>query len=119
MKISQVGHPTVFLSSRQMPTESSNVRHSVAVNVSVKVQERSDDDGPLLAQLQLGRGTRLEGKAIEGGRSGDWLLFRIPRDLCPEGGCLTLCALVDELTLWSREYRVVWRNRFPSLEPLD
>ena len=117
MRISQLGVPTVFLSSNTALVGTVEEAGSVAVNVPVKIEARGDEDGPMVARLHPGGRVTLEGKAIESRWSAGWLLFKIPRELCPEGGSLTFCALVDEVVLWQREYRVVWRDRFPGLGP--
>jgi hypothetical protein len=116
MKISLAGTPTVFLSSNLALVGTAEEAGSVAVNIPVKIEDKAEEDGPLLAQLQLRRGRPLEGKAMETRTSAVWLLYRIPRELCPEGGSLRFCALADEVVLWQKEYRVVWRGRFPALE---
>jgi hypothetical protein len=117
MRISQVGAPSVCLSSNVDCAEAREGAGFVSVNVPLKIEDRAEEDGPMVAQAHPRRGMPVEGKALENRSSAGWLLFRIPRHLCPEGYCLTLRALVDEAVLWQREYRVVWRGRFPGLEP--
>jgi hypothetical protein len=117
MRISQVGAAMVSLSSNVGGTDGLEKAAFVAVNVPLKLEDKADDDGPMVAQFYLCGGEAMEGKAIENRSSAGWLLFRIPRDLCPEGGSLTFCALVNDEVLWQREYRVIWRDRFPGLEP--
>lgn len=117
MRISQVGEPSVSLSSDLACAGTPEGSGFVAVNLPVKVEDRVAEDGPMIAQIWSSGGEPLVGRAIEKRSSAGWLLFRIPRDLCPEGGSLTFCALVDEAVLWQRAYRVVWRGRFPRLEP--
>jgi len=117
MRISQVGEPSVSLSFDLVCAEAPEGAGFVAVNLPVKVEDRVDEDGRMIAQICSSGGEPLAGKAIEKRSSAAWLVFRIPRDLCPEGGSLTFCALVDEVVLWQRVYRVVWRGRFPRLEP--
>lgn len=90
----------------------------MAINVLLRVQERGED-GPMLALLSCGQGEHIRGKVIDQNKRLDsWLLFRIPRKLCPEGGLLTLSAVVDDSVLWQKAYRVVWFGRFPRLEPV-
>ena len=115
MRISEVGTPSVCLSFNAACEKNLEESGFVAVNVPVKIEDRADEDGPMVAQARARLGTALEGKAIENRSSAGWLLFRIPRDLCPEGGALVLRALVDEAVVWQKEYRVVWRGRFPGL----
>jgi hypothetical protein len=117
MRISQAGEPSVCLSFDRVWTEAPEGAGFVAVNLPVKVTDRIDEDGPMVAQIRHFGGEPLSGKAIEKRTSAGWLVFRIPRHLCPEGRSLTFCALVDEVVLWKRAYRVVWRGRFPKLEP--
>jgi hypothetical protein len=88
----------------------------VAVSLPVKVEDRADENGPVIAQLCFPEGEPLAGRAIEKRLSDSWLVFRIPSDLCPEGGSLTFCALVDEVVLFQSMYRFVWRGRYPRLE---
>ena len=116
MRISQVGEPRVCLSFDLACPEVPEDTGFVAVNLPVKVEDRAAEDGPMIAQLRSSEGESLIGKAIEKRLSDGWLVFRIPRDLCPEGGALTFCALVDEVVLFQRAYRVVWRGRYPGLK---
>jgi hypothetical protein len=116
IKISQGGEPSVSLSFDLVCAEASGRVGFVAVNVPVKVEDRVEEDGPMVAQVCLSGGDQLTGKAIEKRSSAGWLVFRIPSDLCPEGCSLTFRALVDEVVLWQGEYRVVWRGRFPGLK---
>ena len=117
MRISQVGVPSVCLSSNVDCRGDREEAEFIAVHVPVKIEERADEDGPVVAQVQFRRGAPLEGQTVEKRSSAGWLLFRIPRRLCPEGGSLTLCALVDQVVLWEEDYQVVWHGRFPRLEP--
>lgn len=115
-KVSQQGDPRVSLSYDLVGAEVSRRVGFVAVTLPVKIEDRVAEDGPMLAQVCCSGGEQLPGKAIEKRTSAGWLVFRIPRELCPQGGSLTFRALVDEVVLWQREYRVVWRGRFPGLE---
>jgi len=115
-KINQDGDPRVSLSFDLVRADASGKPEFVAVNLPVKVEDKVAEDGPIIAQVSCLGGEQLAGKAIKKRTSACWLLFRIPRDLCPEGGSLTFRALVDEVVLWQREYRVVWRGRFPGLK---
>jgi hypothetical protein len=117
MKISQFGAPTVFLSSNVVLVGTAEEGGYVAVNVPVKIEDKADDDGPVVARLLPPGAEPLNGKAVENRFSAGWLLYKIPRELCPEGGALTFCALVDDVVLWQKEYRVVWHDRFPGLTP--
>jgi hypothetical protein len=117
MRISQVGAPRVCLSSNVACAEALEDPGFIAVSVPLKIEDRADEDGPMVALAQACPGTPLEGKAIEKRASAGWLVFRIPRELCPEGGALVFCASVDQVVLWQQEYRVAWRGRFPVLEP--
>lgn len=117
MRISQVGEPSVCLSFDLLCAAMPGGAGFVGVNLPVKVEDRVEDDGPMVAQIRCSGGTSLAGKAIEKRPTASWLLYRIPRDLCPEGGSLTFRAVVDEVVLWQRAYRVVWHGRFPRLEP--
>jgi hypothetical protein len=117
MRISQVGEPRVCLSFDLACAEAPEGTGFVAVNLPVKVEDRADEDGPMTARLYSSEGEPLAGKAIEKKLSDGWLVFRIPRRLCPEGGSLNFCALVDEVVLFQRTYRVEWRGRYPGLKP--
>jgi len=117
MRISQIGAPSVCLSSHMVRANAIEEPEFIAVNVPIKIEDKSEEDGPIVAMLQLSGRTALEGRAIENRSPVGWLLFKIPRGLCAEGGSLTFCALADEVLLWQKEYRVVWRDRFPGLEP--
>ncbi len=117
MRISQFGAPTVFLSSNVVLVGTAEEGGYVAVNVPVKIEDRGEQDGPLVARLHPREATRVEGRAVENRTPPSWLLFRIPRDLCSEGSSLTFSAAVDEDVLWQKEYRVVWHDRFPGLMP--
>jgi len=118
MRIREQGKPSVCLSLTLDGSEDDERAESVAVNVPVKIEDRAEDDGPMVVQAHPYRGAPLEGRALESRSSSGWLLFRIPRQLCPDGGSLRLCALLDEAVLWERQYKVVWRGRFPGLEPV-
>ena len=117
MRIRQAGEPSVCLSFDRDCAEVPEGAKFVGVNLPMKVEDRVDEDGPMIAQICSPGGEPLAGKAIEKRSSAGWLVFRIPRHLCPEGGSLNFCALVDEVVLWQGAYRVVWRGRFPRLEP--
>ena len=119
MRISQTGEPIVCLSFDRACEESPESTGFVAVSLPVKVEDRVDEDGPLIAQICSPEGQMLSGKAIEKRSAAGWLVFRIPQDLCPEGGLLTFCVLVDEVVLLQRAYRVVWNGRFPRLRSAD
>jgi hypothetical protein len=117
MRISQVGAPNVCLSfdvARPEPLEEPGF---VAINIPLKIEDRGEEDGSMVAQARSRRGAPLRGKAIEKRPAAGWLLFRIPRERCSEGEAFAFCALVDEAVVWQKEYRVVWRGRFPGLEP--
>ena len=118
MIISQVGAPSVCLSSNLVCAGMPQAAGFVAINVPVKVEGRADEDGPMVAEVCSSGGRHLVGKAIEKRSSAAWLLFRISREICPQGGCLTFRALVNEVVLWQRAYRVVWHDRFPGVEPV-
>jgi hypothetical protein len=47
------------------------------------------------------------------------LTFRIPREHCPEGGCLSLSAELDDTILWQKCYRVRWKQSEPFVEELS
>jgi len=115
-RISQDGEPRVSLSYDLVGSQVSERAGFVAVNFPVKVEDRVAEDGPMIAQVCCSGGEQLAGKAIEKRTSAGWLVFRIPRDLCPQNGSLTFRVLFDEAVLWQREYRVVWRGRFPGLK---
>jgi hypothetical protein len=117
MRIAQFGAPNVFLSSNVVLVGTVEEAGHVAVNVPVKIEGRADEDGPVVARFYPPGAMPVEGKAVETRSVPSWLLYRIPRDLCPEGGSLAFCALVDEVILWQREYLVVWHDRFPGLTP--
>lgn len=115
MRVNQVGEPRVCLSfdrpSDKMPGEAD----FVSVSLEVKIDERSEEDGSVVAEVCCPGGRSLVGRAIEKRTPSTWLVFRIPCDLCPEGKSLRFRAVVDEDVLWQEAYRVVWRGRFPGL----
>ncbi len=113
MRISQTGEPRVCLSFDLASAETPEGPGFVAVTLPVKVEDRVADDGPLIAHMRCRGHEPFAGRTIEKGPSSAWLVFRIPRELCPEGGCLTFCALVGEVVLWQRDYQVAWRGRYP------
>ena len=115
MRISQFGAPTVCLSSNVVSVGTVDEAGYVVVNVPVKIEERADEDGRLVAQFHPREAAPVEGKTVESRSVPSWLLFKIPRDLCPEGASLSFCASVDDVVLWQKEYRVVWHDRFPGL----
>jgi hypothetical protein len=117
MRISQFGAPNVFLSSNVALAGTAEEAGCVAVNVPLKIEDKGDEEGPLVAILEHSGLTALEGRAVEKRTSVVWLLFEIPRESCAEGTSLTFCALADEVVLWQGKYRVLWRGRFPGLEP--
>jgi hypothetical protein len=115
MRVSQVGEPRVYLSFDSSSDDAPEETGSVGVSFEVTVEERAEEDGPMVAKVRCSRGRSLNGKAIEkGGRTG-WLVFHIPCDLCPAGKLLRFRALLDKVVIWQAEYEIVWRGRFPGL----
>ena len=115
MRVNQVGEPRVYLSSNRSVDDTSKETEFVGVSFEVTLDERAEEDGPMVAKVRCARGKSLDGRAIEkGGRTG-WLVFRIPRDSCPVGKPVRFRALLDKVVLWQAEYEIVWRGRFPGL----
>ena len=118
MKVSQTGVPAVSLSS-DLGQGGVGEPGFVSVNVPIKIEERGDETGDLAACLSLPKGERLLGTVVERRSSSQWLLYRVPRQLCPEGAVLAFSTSLADDILWQRAYRVVWRDRFPGLEAVD
>ena len=116
MRVTQIGAPSVCLSSSATPAGTTEAPGFVAINVPIKIEDRATEDPAPLARLRFSAGRLLIGDVIEKRPSSGWLLFRVPRDLCPDGGVLILDASLEDVILWERAYRVVWRERFPGLE---
>ena len=119
MRVSQLGAPSVSLSSVVAPAGTAAAAGFVAINVHIKIEDRASEDPAVVGHIHLSEDKLLVGKVIERRPSGGWLLFWVPRELCQEGGVLTLCALQEDIVLWEKAYRVVWRERFPGLEPVE
>jgi hypothetical protein len=116
MRVTQLGAPSVCLSLSATPAGTAEAPGFVAINVPIKIEERTTEDAAPLARLRFSGGRLLMGNVIERKPSGGWLLFRVPRELCPDGGVLILDASLEDVVLWEKAYRVVWRERFPGLE---
>jgi len=116
MKVSQLGAPSVCLSLSRTPAGTAEAPGFVAINVPIKIEDRAPEDPAPMARLRFSADRLLMGNVIEKKPSSGWLLFRVPQELCPDGGVLTLGALLDDVILWEEAYRIVWRERFPGLE---
>ena len=116
MKVTQLGAPSVCLSSSVTPAGTAEAPGFVAINVPIKIEYRAIEDPTPLARLRFSGDRLLMGDVIEKRPSGGWLLFRVPREFCPDGGVLILDASLENVILWEKAYRVVWRERFPGLE---
>jgi hypothetical protein len=117
MRVNQVGEPRVYLSFDRSSDDAPEGTGFVGVSFEVTIDERAEGDGPMVAKVRCVRGKLLNGRAIEKGPRTGWLVFQIPRDLCPAGKSLRFRALVDKDVLWQGEYEIVWRGRFPGLIP--
>lgn len=116
MKVTQLGAPSVCLSLSATPAGTAEAPGFVAINVPIKIEDRDVEDPAPRARLRSSGGGLLTGKVIEKRPSGGWLLFRVPRDLCQDGRVLIIDASLEDVILWEKAYRVVWRERFPGLE---
>jgi len=115
VNIDQVGEPRVCLSFDDASEERSDDTEFVAVSLEVKIKERIDSDGPLVAHVRCSGGKLVVGRALEKRAQAGWLVYRIPRCLCSEGESLRFRALVDKDVIWQTAYRVVWRGGYPGL----
>jgi hypothetical protein len=116
VKVTQLGGPSVCLSSSPARDGAAETTEYVAIHVPIKIEDRVTEDLAPLARLRLLGGSLFMGNVIDKRPSGGWLLFKVPQELCPDGGVLTLYASLDGVVLWEKAYRVVWRERFPGLE---
>jgi hypothetical protein len=115
VKVTQLGGPSVCLSLS--PTrDGAETTAYLAIHVPIKIEDRAPEDPAPRARLRLSGGGLFMGNVIEKRPPSGWLLFRVPQELCPDGGVLTLNASLEDVILWEKEYRVVWRERFPGLE---
>ena len=116
MRVTQLGAPSVCLSLSATPAGTAEAPGFVAINIPIKIEDRAPEDPAPLARLRLSGDRLLLGNVIEKRPSSGWLLFRVPRELCQDGGVLILDASLEDTVLWEKAYRVVWRERFPGLE---
>jgi len=119
MKVSQTGVPAVSLSSYVGQAKGADEPGFIAVNVPIKIEERGDETADLSTWISLAENEHLLGRVVERRSSSHWLLYRVPRQLCPEGAVLTFSTSLADDLLWQRAFRVVWRGRFPGLEVAD
>lgn len=115
MRVNQVGEPRVCLSFDRPSKDTPEDAGFVSVSLEVKIDERTEEDGALVAQVRCPGGRSVMGRTIEKRTPTSWLVFRIPCDLCPDGKSLRFRALVDKDVLWQGAYQVVWRGRYPGL----
>ena len=118
MKVTQLGGPSVCLSSSPTRDDAAETIGHVTINVPIKIEDRGAEDPAPLARLRVSGGSLIMGNVIEKRPSGGWLLFKVPQELCPDGGVLTLYASLGGTMLWEKAYRVAWRGRFPGLEQI-
>ena len=118
MRVTQLGAPSVCLSLSATPAGTAEAPGFVAISVPIKIEDRTTEDPSPLARLRLTGGRLLMGNVVEKKPAGGWLLFKVPQELCEDGGVLVLDASAEDVILWERAYRVVWRERFPGLELL-
>jgi hypothetical protein len=115
MQVSQVGEPRVYLSSDRSSDDGPVETEFVGVSIEMRIDERAEEDGQMVAQVRCSGGKSLRGRAIEKRTPTGWLVFRIPCDLCPAGKSLRFRALLGKDILWQAAYEIVWHGRFPAL----
>jgi hypothetical protein len=117
MRLIQTDSPTVGLSTNiSIPEEPSGL---VAVDVPVRIEPPPKRLPRLTLAYSLGSEDPVQ-RVLEGSKLVHyWLRFSIPREHCPEGGCLTLSADLDGTVLWQKCYRVRWKQSMPFLDELS
>lgn len=116
MRLIQRGPPVVGLSSDvSTPGESPGF---VAIDVTVRMEPPPKRLPQLNLACSLGPKDMAHPVLKESKLVYNRLRFRIPREQCPEGGCLTLSADLDGSVLWQKCYRVNWKQSMPFLEEL-
>jgi hypothetical protein len=89
----------------------------LVIDVPVKVGGGEDGEETVLDLVSCSGAEELVERVIDRSRPvRNWLLYRIPREFCPDGSHLTLSALAGNSVLWQAAYTVVWRDRLPVLE---
>ena len=117
MRLIQRGPPVVGLSPDvSVPGESPGF---VAIDVTVRIEPPPKRLPQLNLACSLGSEGMVHPVLEESKLVYNWLRFRIPREHCPEGGCLTLSADLDGTVLWQKCYRVSWKQSLPFLDELS
>jgi hypothetical protein len=117
MRLIQRGPPVVGLSTdASIPEEPAGF---VAVDVTVRMEPPQKRLPQLDLVCSLGSGDMAHPVFKESKLVYDRLRFRIPREHCPEGGCLTLSADLDGSVLWQKCYRVSWKQSMPFLDEVS
>ena len=116
MRLIQRGPPVVGLSDDvSIPGEPSGF---VAIDITVRIEPPQKRLPQLKLACSLGSGGAVQPVLEESKLVYNQLRFRIPREHCPEAGCLTLSADLDGTVLWQKCYRVNWRQSMPFLDEL-
>jgi hypothetical protein len=117
MRLIQRGPPVVGLSSEvSTPGEPPGF---VAIDITVRIEPPQKRLPQLSVVCSLGTGDSVHPVLEESKLVYNWLRFRIPREHCPEGGCLTLSADLDGTVLWQKCYRVSWKQSMPFLDEVS
>ena len=116
MRLIQRGPPVVGLSTdASIPGEPPGF---VAIDVTVRIEPPQKRLPQLNLACSLGSEGTVHPVLEESKLVYNRLRFRIPREHCPEGGCLTLSADLDGTVLWQKCYRVSWKQSMPFLDEL-
>jgi hypothetical protein len=117
MRLFQIDSPVVGLSTNlSIPEEPPGF---VKVDVPVRIEPPPKRLPRLTLAYSLGSEDAVP-RVLEGSKLvHNWLWFSIPREHCPEGGCLTLYADMDGTVLWQKSYRVRWKQSMPFLDELS
>ena len=117
MRLIQTGSPVLGLSTNiSIPEEPPEF---VAVDVPVRIEPPPKHLPRLTLAYSLGSEDPVH-RVLEGSKLVHyWLRFSIPREHCPQGGCLTLSADLGGTVLWQKCYRVSWKQSMPFLDELS
>ena len=117
MRLIQRGPPVVGLSSDvSTPVEPPGF---VAIDITVRIEPPLKRMPQLNLACSLGSEGMVHRVFEESKFVYNRLPFRIPREHCPEGGCLTLSADLDGTVLWQKCYRASWKQSMPFLDEIS
>jgi hypothetical protein len=117
MRLIQRGPPVVGLSTDV--TIAGEPPGFVAIDVTVRMEPPQKRLPQLNLACSLGSEGMVHRVFEESKFVYNRLPFRIPREHCPEGGCLTLSADLDGTVLWQKCYRVSWKQSMPFLDEVS